>query len=86
MRWLDDTTDSAVSPQQAPGDSEGQGNLACCSPGGWKESDLAIEQQQGIKPKYPALQGRFLTTRPPGKSPDCFSIWQCIYSHTVSTW
>ena len=25
--------------EQAPGDSEGQGSLACCSPGGRKESD-----------------------------------------------
>ena len=25
--------------EQAPGDSEGQGSLACCSPWGCKESD-----------------------------------------------
>ena len=25
--------------EQAPGDGEGQGSLACCSPGGRKESD-----------------------------------------------
>ena len=25
--------------EQTPGDSEGQGSLACCSPGGPKESD-----------------------------------------------
>ena len=25
--------------EQAPGDSEGQGSLACCSPWGHKESD-----------------------------------------------
>ena len=25
--------------QQAPGDHEGQGNLACCSPWGHKESE-----------------------------------------------
>ena len=25
--------------EQTPGDSEGQGNLACCSPWGCKESD-----------------------------------------------
>jgi len=25
--------------EQAPGDGEGQGSLACCSPWGWKESD-----------------------------------------------
>ena len=41
---------------QTPGDSEGQGNLACCSPWGCKESDnLATEQQWYIdiyKMKY----------------------------------
>ena len=26
--------------EQAPGDDEGQGSLACCSPWGWKESDM----------------------------------------------
>ena len=26
--------------EQAPGDSEGQGSLACCSPRGCKESDI----------------------------------------------
>ena len=25
--------------EQTLGDAEGQGGLACCSPGGWKESD-----------------------------------------------
>ena len=27
--------------EQTPGDSEGQGSLACCSPWGGKESDMA---------------------------------------------
>ena len=27
-------------PEQVPGDDEGQGNLACCSPWGHKESDM----------------------------------------------
>ena len=26
--------------EQTPGDSEGQGSLACCSPPGGKESDM----------------------------------------------
>ena len=26
--------------EQAPGDGDGQGNLACCSPWGHKESDM----------------------------------------------
>ena len=34
--------------EQAPGDSEGQGSLACCSPWGRRESDLP-EQQQYLK-------------------------------------
>ena len=36
---------------QILGDSEGQGNLACCSPWGCKESDttdLVTEQQQKV--------------------------------------
>ena len=32
--------------EQTPGDSEGQGNPACCSPWGWKESDMTEQQQQ----------------------------------------
>ena len=27
--------------EQAPGDSEGQGSLVCCSPWGRKESDMS---------------------------------------------
>ena len=27
--------------EQTPGDSEGQESLACCGPGGHKESDMA---------------------------------------------
>ena len=32
--------------EQAPGDGDGQGGLACCSPWGRKESDMT-EQQLG---------------------------------------
>ena len=32
--------------EQTQGDSEGQGNLLCCSPWGCKELDLVTEQQQ----------------------------------------
>ena len=32
--------------EQTPGDSEGQGSLACCSPWGRKESDTTQQQQQ----------------------------------------
>ena len=37
MRWLDsiiDSIDMRLSIEQIPGDSEGHGNLACCSPMG----------------------------------------------------
>ena len=41
MRKLDGITDSMdVSLKQTPGDGEGQGSLACCSPWGHKESDM----------------------------------------------
>ena len=37
MRWLDGITDSTHEFEQTPGDSEGQGNLACCRTWGHKE-------------------------------------------------
>ena len=33
---------------QTPGDGEGQGSLACCSPWGHKESDMTEQQQQSV--------------------------------------
>ena len=40
MRWLDSITDSMDTEfEQTLGDSEGQGSLVWCSPGGLKESD-----------------------------------------------
>ena len=40
MRWLDGITDSNGREfEQALGDGEGQGSLACCSPWDCKESD-----------------------------------------------
>ena len=42
MRWLDGITDrlDEHESEQTLGDSEGQGNLACCSAWGCKESDM----------------------------------------------
>ena len=40
MRWFDGIIDSAHEFEQAPGDGEGQGSLACCSPWGHKELDM----------------------------------------------
>ena len=41
MRWLDGITDSIDNEfEQALGDGERQGSLACCSPGGHKESEM----------------------------------------------
>ena len=39
MRCLDGITDSMDMSEQALGDDEGQGSLACCSPWGHKESN-----------------------------------------------
>ena len=33
--------------EQAPGDGEGQGSLACCSPWGCKESDTTVRLNNG---------------------------------------
>ena len=40
MRWLDGITNSMDTFEQALGDGEGQGSLACCNPWGCKESDM----------------------------------------------
>ena len=41
-------------PEQTPGDSEGQGSLACCSPWGHKRArhDLATEQLNDVRIIY----------------------------------
>ena len=40
--------------EQTPGDSEGTGSPACCSPWGHKESDIVIEQLILYDPLKPA--------------------------------
>ena len=39
MRWLDGITDSMDMSEQAPGDGEGQGSLACCSHKEWNTTE-----------------------------------------------
>ena len=61
--------------EQTPGDGEGQGSLACCSPWGSKELDtterLINNNNKNVgswlpnHAESPALQIRFLTIRPP---------------------
>jgi len=46
MRWLDGITDSGHESEQTPGDSGGQGGLACCSPWGCKEFDLTEQNKE----------------------------------------
>ena len=48
MRWLDSITDSMDMNLSKPGDSEGQGSLACCSPWGRKESDTTERLNNSI--------------------------------------
>ena len=53
--------------EQTPGDSEGQGSLACCSPWGHKESDTTQRLNNNktslsILRKYPSICFLFLNT------------------------
>ena len=41
MRWLGGITNAMDMNLGKPGDSEGQGGLACCSPWGHKELDMS---------------------------------------------
>ena len=52
MKWLDGITESMdMSFEQALGDGEGQASLECCSPWGYKESDMT-EQLKNNNNKY----------------------------------
>ena len=65
---------------QTPGDSEGQGGLACCSPGGCKESDTTERlnknyhnsQSRNPSPTAPPLRRSFQIP-PPSFSRSAFS-------------
>ena len=50
MRWLDGIIDSiGMSFKQPPGDGEGQGSLACCSPQGHKEVETAERLNSNVQ-------------------------------------
>ena len=50
MRWPDGISDSMdIEFEQTPGDSEGQGSLACCSPWGCKELDTSYRLNKNNK-------------------------------------
>ena len=51
MRWLDGIRESMDMFEQSLGDGEGQGNLACCSPWGHKESDPTEQLNNNIVSK-----------------------------------
>ena len=53
MRWLDGYHQlSGRKSEQTPGDSEGQRSLACCSPGGRKQSDTTERLNNNNKSKW----------------------------------
>ena len=45
--------------EQAPGDGEGQGDQACCSPWGCKESNMTEQQNNNSKIYVLKTQGKF---------------------------
>ena len=56
MRRFDGIIDSVdMSLSQTPGDGEGQGSLACCSPWGHKESDTAERLSNDVNKRRPVV-------------------------------
>ena len=52
MRWLDGIIDTMDEFEQTPGDGEGQGSLACCSPWGCKELDTTERLNNNLSFPY----------------------------------
>ena len=66
MRWLDGIIDlmdmslGKVVLKIAPGDSEGQGSLASCSPWGHKELDTTEQLNNNCLPEFHPEERHFL--------------------------
>ena len=67
---MDGITDSGHELEQAPGDGEGLGSLACCSPCGCKESDMTerlnnnkIKLRRLLKKKKKSISKTIITSK-----------------------
>ena len=79
LALLDDSSKELVRCEfeQTPGDSEGQGSLACCCPCGCRvRRNLATEQQQ-IYSKWKHFKNTFLSRK--GSTEDDITIFVTIY-------
>ena len=79
LALLDDSSKELVRCEfeQTPGDSEGQGSLACCCPCGCRVGhNLATEQQQ-IYSKWKHFKNTFLSRK--GSTEDDITIFVTIY-------
>ena len=75
--------------EQTPGDSEGQGSLACCSPWGLKESDTTeLNNNSGGRWKRIFSEICFLNTKSTFRTPMLTITWsrELIFSCWVSWW
>ena len=63
MRWLDGIINSMdMEFEQTLEDGEGQGSLACCSPGGRKELDTIEQLNNNEEGKRQVLHTRYSST------------------------
>ena len=69
MRWLDGITDSIHEFEQTPGDGQGQGCLACCSPWGRKESGMTDRRNNSNKSCARGLLAQTQSQAPDHTSP-----------------